>query len=57
MLGTALMFLVIAVIAGVLGFVVIVGVAAFILKALFFVFLVMFVVSLVRGRRSNISST
>jgi uncharacterized membrane protein YtjA (UPF0391 family) len=51
------MFLVIAVIAGVLGFVVIVGVAAFILKALFFVFLVMFVVSLVRGRRSNISST
>ncbi len=47
-------FLVIAVIAGVLGFAVIVGTAAFILKLLFFVFLVMFVLSLFRGRRNTV---
>jgi len=47
-------FLVVAVIAGVLGFTVIVGTAAFIAKLLFFVFLVMFVVSLFRGRNKTV---
>jgi uncharacterized membrane protein YtjA (UPF0391 family) len=37
-------------IAGVLGFGVIAGTAASIAKILFFVFLILFVVSLVRGR-------
>lgn len=54
MLGYALTFLVVALIAGVLGFTTVAGAAIGIAKILFFVFLVLFVVSLVmhlvRGR-------
>ena len=50
MLSWALTFLVIALIAGVLGFGVIAGTAAEIAKILFLVFLVLFVVSLIFGR-------
>jgi uncharacterized membrane protein YtjA (UPF0391 family) len=55
MLSWALVFLVIALIAGVLGFTSIAGAAVGIAKILFFVFLVLFLVSavmhMVRGRR------
>jgi uncharacterized membrane protein YtjA (UPF0391 family) len=55
MLGWALTFLVVALIAAVLGFTTIAGAAIGVAKILFFVFLVLFVVSLVmslvRGRR------
>ena len=55
MLSWALVFLVVALIAGVLGFTSIAGAAVGIAKILFFVFLVLFAVSaimhMVRGRR------
>ncbi len=51
MLGWALTFLIIALIAGVLGFGVVAGTAATIAKVLFFVFLVLFIIGLVMGRR------
>lgn len=51
MLSWALMFLVIALIAGVLGFGVIAGTAATIAKVLFFVFLLLFIIGLAVGRR------
>ena len=51
MLSWALTFLVIALIAGLLGFTGIYVAAAGIAKILFFVFLVLFVVSLVFNRR------
>ncbi len=54
MLGWALTFLVIALIAGVLGFGVVAGTSATIAKILFFVFLVLFVVGLIAGRRSPV---
>jgi len=50
MLSWALTFLVIALIAGVLGFGVVAGTAAQIAQVLFFLFLVLFVVSLIFGR-------
>jgi len=50
MLSWALAFLVIALIAAVLGFGVVAGTAAWVAKVLFVVFLVLFVVSLVAGR-------
>jgi uncharacterized membrane protein YtjA (UPF0391 family) len=50
MLSWALTFLVIALIAGVLGFGVIAGTAAQIAQVLFLLFVVLFVVSLVMGR-------
>ncbi len=54
MLGWALTFLVVALIAAVLGFTTIAGTAMSVAKILFFVFLVLFAVSLVmhlvRGR-------
>jgi uncharacterized membrane protein YtjA (UPF0391 family) len=50
MLSWAITFLVIALIAAVLGFGGIAGTAAGFAKILFFVFLVMFVVSLIMGR-------
>ena len=53
MLSWALTFLIIALIAGVLGFTVVAGTAAWIAKALFVVFLVLFVVSLLRGRTAT----
>jgi len=51
MLSWALTFLVIALIAGVLGFGVVAGTAASIAKILFVVFLVLFVIGLIMGRR------
>lgn len=48
MLHYAITFLVIALIAGVLGFWAIAGTAAWIAKMLFFVFLLLFVISLIR---------
>ncbi len=54
MLGWALTFLVIALIAGVLGFGVVAGTAASIAKILFVVFLVLFVIGLVLGRRGPV---
>ena len=53
MLGYAVTFLLVALLAGVLGFGVIAGTAASIAKILFVIFLVLFVVSLVRGRSPN----
>jgi uncharacterized membrane protein YtjA (UPF0391 family) len=50
MLRWALIFLVVALIAAVLGFGGIAGDAAWIAKVLFFIFLVVFVISLVLGR-------
>lgn len=54
MLGWALTFLVVALIAGVLGFTTIAGASIAVAKILFMIFLVLFVVSLimhmVRGR-------
>lgn len=52
MLSWAITFLVIALIAAVLGFGAIAGTAAGIAKVLFFVFLVMFAVALLMGRRT-----
>ena len=54
MLGWALTFLVIALIAGVLGFGVVAGTAASIAKILFVVFLVLFVIGLIMGRRGPV---
>jgi uncharacterized membrane protein YtjA (UPF0391 family) len=50
MLSWALTFLVVALIAGVLGFGVVAGTAAQIAQVLFLLFLVLFVVSLIFGR-------
>ena len=58
MLGWALTFLVVALIAAVLGFTTIAGAAMGVAKILFFVFLVLFLVSIVmhmvRGRGTRI---
>jgi len=51
MLSYALIFLCVSLIAGILGFGVIAGTAATIAKALFLVFLVLFVIALLRGKR------
>jgi uncharacterized membrane protein YtjA (UPF0391 family) len=51
MLGWAIASLVIALIAAVFGFTGLAGTAAGIAKILFFVFLILFVVSLIFGRR------
>jgi uncharacterized membrane protein YtjA (UPF0391 family) len=53
MLYYAVVFLVIALISGALGFFGVAGAAVGIAKILFFVFLVLFVVSLLMGRRSS----
>jgi uncharacterized membrane protein YtjA (UPF0391 family) len=53
MLYYAIVFLVIALIAGALGFFGIAGAAVGIAKSLFFVFLILFVVSLLMGRRGG----
>jgi uncharacterized membrane protein YtjA (UPF0391 family) len=50
MLGYAITFLVVALIAGILGFWAIAGTAAVIAKILFVLFLVLFLVSLFFGR-------
>jgi len=51
MLSYAVTFLIIAIIAGVLGFGVIAGTAAMIARVLFIIFLVLFVASLFTGKR------
>ena len=55
MLSWALTFLVIALIAAVLGFGVLAGTAMSIAKILFVVFIVLFVISLVMGRRGPVA--
>ena len=52
MLSYAVIFLIIALLAGVLGFGVIAGTAATIAKILFVVFLILFVISLIKGRKA-----
>ena len=52
MLSSALIFLLVAILAGVLGFGVIAGTAALIAKVLFIVFLVLFIASLFRAKRA-----
>lgn len=52
MLYYALVFLLVALIAGALGFFALAGTAAWIAKVLFVVFLVVFLVSLLTGRRA-----
>jgi uncharacterized membrane protein YtjA (UPF0391 family) len=51
MLRWALIFLIIALIAGALGFFQLEGTAMWIAKVLFVVFLILFIISLVTGRR------
>lgn len=53
MLNYAVVFLLVSLVAAVLGFGVIAGTAATIAKVLFLVFLVLFIVSLIKGRRRN----
>ncbi len=50
MLGMAIVFAILAVVAGILGFFALAGTLALVAKILLFVFLVLFVVSLVFGR-------
>lgn len=54
MLSWAVLFLIIALIAGVLGFGVVAGTAAWIAKVLFVVFIILFLVSLLTGRSARI---
>lgn len=54
MLGWSVIFLVVALVAAVLGFGVIAGTAATIAKILFIAFLVLFVISLVFGRTRKV---
>jgi uncharacterized membrane protein YtjA (UPF0391 family) len=54
MLSWALMFLIFAIIAGILGFGVLEGVAMNIAVVLFFVFLVLLLISLFTGRRTPV---
>ncbi len=51
MLHYTLIFLVVALIAGALGFGVVAGTAATIAKVCFFVFLIFFLISLINGRK------
>jgi uncharacterized membrane protein YtjA (UPF0391 family) len=51
MLRWALIFLVVGLIAGLLGFWGLEGTAMYIAKVLFFIFLILFVVSLIMGRK------
>ena len=54
MLSWAITFLILAVIAGLLGFTSIAGVSISAAKILFFVFLVLLVVSLIAGRKVSV---
>ena len=51
MLRWALIFLVVALVAGLLGFWALEGLAMWIAKVLFIIFLILFIISLVAGRR------
>jgi uncharacterized membrane protein YtjA (UPF0391 family) len=55
MLYYALLFLVVAVVAGILGFGVVEGTAAWIAQILAVVFIVLFLISLVTGRRPPVT--
>lgn len=55
MLTWALIFLAIALISGILGFYAIAGTAALIAKVLFLIFLVAFVIALIRGRTNPVA--
>lgn len=55
MLYNAMLFLVIALIAGILGMGVVTGVAMWIARVLFLIFLVVFILSLVTGRRPPVT--
>ncbi|MFA6289213.1 MAG: DUF1328 domain-containing protein [Opitutaceae bacterium] len=52
MLYYSVVFLLVAIVAGILGFGVIAGTAAMIAKVLFIIFLVLFIATLLRGRRT-----
>lgn len=52
MLNYAVIFLLIALVAGILGFGVVAGTAAYIAKVLFVIFLVLFIASLFRGQKT-----
>ena len=54
MLYYAIVFAVLALLAGVLGFMALSGTLAFIAKILLFVFLALFVISLFTGRRGRV---
>ena len=54
MLSWAITFLIIALIAGLLGFGLVGGIAYEAAKILFFVFLVLFVIALISGRRVSV---
>lgn len=54
MLYYTIIFLVVALIAGILGFAVVGGIAATIAKICFFIFLILFVISLIRGRGPSV---
>jgi len=53
MLNYAIAFLLIAIVAGILGFGVIAGTAAVFARVLFLIFIVLFIFSLLRGRKPN----
>ncbi len=55
MLSYAITFLIIALIAGILGFGVIAGTAALIAKVCFVLFLVLFLISFIRGRKGPVA--
>lgn len=52
MLYWAVVFLVVAIIAGIFGFTGIAGTSIWLAKVLFFVFIVLFIISLIFGRRT-----
>ena len=52
MLSWTLTFIIVALIAGVLGFGTLAGAAATVAKVCFIIFLILFVVSLIRGKKS-----
>ena len=52
MLNNTTVFLVIAIIAGILGFGIIAGTAAIIAKVCFAIFIILFVISLLNGRKA-----
>ncbi len=55
MLGLAITFLIVALVAAVLGFGVVAGTAAMIAKVLFFLFIIGFVLSLLFGGRTPVA--
>ena len=56
MLYYALLFLLLAIVAGVFGFSAIVGTATAIAKGLFILFIILFVVSMLLGKRKSTTS-